>query len=434
MQQSMRTRLGRAATVTVVAAAAAVIAGCAAKPTVTAGKKRPKEYFAESEYGVKASPRVTTQMSGLPRGGGRDQTGKPYKVRGKWYYPKEDKRYAATGGASWYGDAFHGRLTANGEIYDMTHLTAAHPTMPLPSYARVTNTKNGSSVIVRVNDRGPYSEGRVIDLSRRAAEMLDYAHSGTADVKVEYVGRAPLDGQDDQFLLASYRPGVGMGDPTNIGLPEGVMIAMNGPTPSVGVGQAEAFPVAMPDVAPIPTAVALAASVPVDTLAAQAAQFGQPVMIAQGQGVSDVVLPDFGPIAPERPGSVMPVPQMRLALATMSYASERVTGAAKAFDVLEGKAMSSSDIVDSWKRLNPGPRAQQMSDAYVAAGTFEDGNEARRVAKALSAYGRTSVEQAEFEGRTWYSVDVYPNGDLSLDAVLKAAWSHGAPDAFAVHD
>ena len=158
-------------------------------------KKRSKEYFSEADYGVKASPRVTTKKSNLARGGGRDQLGKPYKVRGKIYYPKEDKNYKKTGLASWYGDAFHGRLTANGEIYDMTHLTAAHPTMPLPSYARVTNVENGSSVIVRVNDRGPYSHNRLIDLSKRAAELLDYTRTGTAKVKVEYVGRAPLDGR-----------------------------------------------------------------------------------------------------------------------------------------------------------------------------------------------------------------------------------------------
>ena len=118
-------------------------------------KTRSKEYFSEAKYGVKASPRVSNLRTRLPRGGGRDQVGKPYKVAGKWYYPKEDRQYRKVGGASWYGDAFHGRLTANGEVYDMTHLTAAHPTMPLPSYARVTNLKNGSSVIVRVNDRGP---------------------------------------------------------------------------------------------------------------------------------------------------------------------------------------------------------------------------------------------------------------------------------------
>lgn len=210
------------------------------------GKTSGKEYFSESAYGVKASPRVTTKLTNLPRGGGRDQTGKPYQVRGKWYHPKEQSDYKKVGGASWYGDAFHGRLTANGEIYDMTHLTAAHPTMPLPSYARVTNMKNGSSVIVRVNDRGPYADGRIIDLSRKAAEMLDYTHDGVATVKVEYVGRARMDGRDDSYLMASYRPGNGSPDPSD-GMPTGVMIAMQGKTPSGDVlklpDTAPAFPV-----------------------------------------------------------------------------------------------------------------------------------------------------------------------------------------------
>jgi rare lipoprotein A len=120
--------------------------------TVAKAQPKSKEYFSEKEYGVRASPRVVdvalasmpgAKMKRLPRGGGREQLGKPYKIRGKWYVPKEDPQYRAAGMASWYGDAFHGRLTANGEIYDMNHLSAAHPTMPLPSYARVTNKANG---------------------------------------------------------------------------------------------------------------------------------------------------------------------------------------------------------------------------------------------------------------------------------------------------
>ena len=163
MQTTMHRRLRRAPALVLCALSAVLLAACAApqpKAMVDTRKPRSKEYFAETEYGVKASPRVQY----MRRGGGRDQLGKPYQVRGKWYYPKEDKRYAKVGLASWYGDAFHGRLTANGEVYDMTHLTAAHPTMPLPSYARVTNLETGSSVIVRVNDRGPYHEGRIIDV------------------------------------------------------------------------------------------------------------------------------------------------------------------------------------------------------------------------------------------------------------------------------
>jgi len=182
----------------------ATVASCAStKDHVGVRKKRSKEYFAESEYGVKASPRVHYGRN-VPKGGGRDVTGKPYKVKGKWYVPKEDKRYDKMGLASWYGSAFHGRLTANGEIYDQYGLSAAHPTFPLPSYARVTNLENGDSVVVRVNDRGPYHPGRIIDLSDKAAELLEVQNKGTAKVRVQYVGRARMDGKDMPFLMASF--------------------------------------------------------------------------------------------------------------------------------------------------------------------------------------------------------------------------------------
>lgn len=117
----------------------------------------------DPKYGVAASPRVVSSGP-IPKGGGRAMVGKPYKIAGRWYHPKEDPDYVGVGLASWYGDAFHGRKTANGEVYDMNMLSAAHPTMPLPSYARVTNYSNNRSVIVRVNDRGPFAHGREIDL------------------------------------------------------------------------------------------------------------------------------------------------------------------------------------------------------------------------------------------------------------------------------
>ena len=152
--------------------------------------------------------------------------GKPYRVRGKWYTPKEDPGYDKAGLASWYGPNFHGRLTANGEIYDQFHLSAAHPTFPLPSYARVTNKKNGNTVIVRVNDRGPFAHGRIIDLSNKAAELLDMKNEGVAAVRVEYVGRAPVEGDDTRYLMASYRPG-GSSAPAGGVIATGVMMAMN---------------------------------------------------------------------------------------------------------------------------------------------------------------------------------------------------------------
>lgn len=409
MQTLARLRLCRASAFVLFAASAALLTACATpQPNAPQKKKQPKEYFAESEYGVKASPRVTSSKTNVRRGGGRDQLGKPYRVRGKWYYPKEDKGYSMVGAASWYGDAFHGRLTANGEVYDMTHLTAAHPTMPLPSYARVTNLANGSSVIVRVNDRGPYAHGRIIDLSERAASMLDYAHSGTAKVKVDYVGRAPLDGQDDQYLMASYRPGNRAPDPSD-GLPTGVMIAMNGSTPSVALGAAT-----------VPFPGQLTNSQPAFT--------GQPTMSVQAVAF-DFALPDFGPIVPQRPDAGMPS-QVPFAVASLSYADERVQGAWGAF-----AAMSGGDNANSaWKQVSRSANAETAGEAYVVAGSYETDAQAKQLVSQLSGLGRSEIQRSSRNGKTWYTVNLYQDGHGSLDDLLQAAWSHGASDALAVRD
>jgi len=132
----------------------------------------------------------------VPKGGGRNQVGQPYEIAGVQYTPHEDPSYDRTGQASWYGELFHGRYTANGEIYDMDRLSAAHPTLPLPIYAQVTNLQNGRSLVVRINDRGPFKNDRIIDLSRRSAEVLGFRKQGTASVRVKYLRRAPLSGDD----------------------------------------------------------------------------------------------------------------------------------------------------------------------------------------------------------------------------------------------
>lgn len=179
-----------------------LLAACGNSGSWSSKNINTKTKFTSSEYGVSASPRLTTS-SKVRKGGGRYQVGKPYKVAGKWYHPKDDPGYDSVGRASWYGPNFHGRLTANGEIFDQNHLSAAHPTLPLPSYVRVTNLDNGRSVVVRVNDRGPFAHGREIDLSSRTADVLDFKNQGTAKVRVQYVGRAPIDGDDSRFLMAS---------------------------------------------------------------------------------------------------------------------------------------------------------------------------------------------------------------------------------------
>ena len=116
---------------------------------------------------------------------GEYKVGKPYEVAGTWYYPKEDWEYRETGIASWYGPGFHGKHTANGEIYNENDVTAAHPTLPMPTMVQVTNLENGRSIKVRINDRGPFANNRIIDLSRRSAQLLDIERAGTARVLVE---------------------------------------------------------------------------------------------------------------------------------------------------------------------------------------------------------------------------------------------------------
>jgi rare lipoprotein A len=144
-----------------------------------------------------------------PGPGAHFKIGAPYQANGRWYYPEFVTEYEATGIASWYGDAYDGRATANGEVFDMSALTAAHPTLPLPCVVRVTNLENGRSLVLRVNDRGPFVGDRLIDLSMAAARELGFEREGLAMVHVSYLGLARLDeapirpGEARQYALLS---------------------------------------------------------------------------------------------------------------------------------------------------------------------------------------------------------------------------------------
>jgi rare lipoprotein A len=159
----------------------------------------------DPRYGVSPTARLVEPGEPVPKGGGVYRVGSPYMVGGRVYVPQEDPHYRAEGLASWYGSDFHGRGTANGEIFDADSISAAHPTLPLPSYVRVTNLGNSRSIIVRVNDRGPYAGNRIIDVSKRTAHLLGFTVRGTAWVRVEYVSRAPIEGSDDRILEATLR-------------------------------------------------------------------------------------------------------------------------------------------------------------------------------------------------------------------------------------
>ncbi len=182
--------------VVLVAGLAIALANCAGQ--TTSSKVDPK-------YGVAASPLVVSDGSEIPRGGGREMVGRPYTIAGRTYTPRVDENYSNRGLASWYGPGFHGRQTANGEVFDQHAISAAHTTMPLPSYARVTNLENNRSVIVRVNDRGPFHGNRIIDVSKTVAEALDFRQDGVGRVQVDYVGPASVDGSDDQILVSTLR-------------------------------------------------------------------------------------------------------------------------------------------------------------------------------------------------------------------------------------
>ncbi|NJM30513.1 MAG: septal ring lytic transglycosylase RlpA family protein [Rhizobiales bacterium] len=176
--------------------AVGLLAGCSSKKSSKQSKLDPFAGIGSPYYKGKGP---------IPVGGGRRHVGKPYQVAGRWFTPKEQPGYDKEGPASWYGEAFHRRMTSNGEYFDMNQLTAAHPTLPIPSYAKVTNLANGEQVIVRINDRGPFVGPRIIDLSKRTAEVLDFKRKGKTPVRVQYIGPAPLNDRDASHLIAMNR-------------------------------------------------------------------------------------------------------------------------------------------------------------------------------------------------------------------------------------
>jgi rare lipoprotein A len=204
----------------VLLASAVALAGCSSHKS---GKSMAaKNSFGESLAGFRG--KGSSYYSGrgqIPRGGGRYSVGKPYQVAGRWFTPKAQPGYDKKGSASWYGEAFHRRKTSNGEFFDMAMLTAAHPTLPLPSYARVTNLENGKVIVVRINDRGPFVGTRIIDLSKRSAEALGYKSKGKANVRVQWIGNAPLNDQGSHLAMMNRKAAGGAGIDTLIAAADG---------------------------------------------------------------------------------------------------------------------------------------------------------------------------------------------------------------------
>lgn len=202
------------------AAAGLAIAGCA-----------------ETELIADAAKRVQPDEKPAPLG--PYKVGNPYEISGQWYYPAEDYEYVETGIASWYGPGFHSKKTANGETYDQTALTAAHRTLPLPSAVRVTNLENGRAVVLRINDRGPFARGRIIDVSQRGAQLLGFIEQGTAKVRVEI-----LPSESKKLKLAALNGTPSADDQLQVAAaPREAVSARNLPPPDGGTASVKTAPI-----------------------------------------------------------------------------------------------------------------------------------------------------------------------------------------------
>ncbi len=443
-----------------VSGVALLLANCASEPTrsrqLSAQNQREIGAFADKRKYGSASPRVVQYGDNVPKGGGRDHVGKPYRVAGRWYTPRDNPDYSATGNSSWYGDAFHGRKTANGEVYDKHAYTAAHPTMPLPSYARVTNMTNNRSIIVRVNDRGPFHAGRIIDVSERVAHALEFKHIGTARVKVDYVQRASTSGSDDRKLVSTLRTDGQMaqlpGGSSPIPSQQPIMVASNEPPPGVAVSRPAFTAVrSQPSVAALP----VRQQATDETEQADAPDpSARDVQVTETKPVRRAMpLPtdrpfDLGSIpgagtpmnrvnngqsspGQNNSGQVVPV---RLQPAPPSAARDRVAAVYFAPDSGFKAAFNGQDPM---RRLKPGVFDAQPQQAVGAltrqtlvVGLFRDKRNAERLTQVLAGHGTPSLTPVAVSGSTAYRVTstgfASENAARSALAVSRAA---GATDA-----
>ncbi len=349
------------------------------------------------------------------------KVGDPYQIQGAWYYPAEDWNYVETGIASFYGGErsgtdFHGKLTANGELYDMNSLTAAHTTLPMPSLVRVTNIENGRSIVLRVNDRGPFARGRIIDVSRRAAQLLGFEGQGTARVKVELMAdesrqlKAALTGRDENRTFAAVPRTEVASDalppPPGARASSGPVQSSALPSPSQMLqGQAPAGsnsrasnnsrqPPLAQRAAPIPTQAAVDPVPAPQAPAANASSRGAPVV--NGRASANQVAQAAPPVS--REVAALPVEQQAMARPTLTQTA---------------------------------PRASTL---WVQAGAFGNYENAYRLSVRLSRYGSTKVIPASVNGAQIYRVRLGPIADVTeADRVLATLGSE-VPEARIVVD
>lgn len=334
-----------------------------------------------------------------PQTGGLYKVGKPYAIKGVWYTPRVDYGYDETGTASWYGPGFHGQATANGEVYDMNELTAAHTTLPLPSIVRVTNLDNGRTIKLRVNDRGPFVGGRIIDVSRRASQLLGFHEKGTATVRVE------IEAEESRQLAEAL--GAAQTEPLAAAVAATPLTAnpapAAAPVPAPVVTAANAAP--SENVATEPPHVALSPA----ALALLAADTGQPAGVGSKPGRSADPLETIGPVADDAPVAEDWIDEA-IAPAPPAVYHERASTAATRRD---------------------GPRPLP----YVQAGAFSDARNAAWARQRLARLGSVAITNARADGRGLYRVRVGPfasNGEAQR--VLARVIGEGFAGSQVVYD
>lgn len=361
---------------------------------------------------------------------GAYKVGRPYQISGIWYYPKVEYDYVETGIASWYGPGFHGRSTANGETYDQDALTAAHRTLPLPSMVQVTNLENGRSLILRLNDRGPFKRGRIIDLSKRAADLLGVTRRGTAKVRVQVLE------QESRMLAA---------------LARGLALPKNRPqaAPTIAV---TAVPLDPPQKAapepPVDSIGTLASEVAPEAVSQTTAIEAAPVEAGPrlANGIAAIAPgPAFKPRklrrGPPRPPGLWrhrrAIASARAAGAPTDVQLAALPGAQIAPDLLNGSGvrprLSEENI--PWPDGEITQRPASPSNLYVQAGSFLRRDYATRFSRRLSVHGRSGVTHAQVDGRWFFRVRVGPLESVKqADRILSALYGDGITDARIVVD
>lgn len=400
--------------------------------------------------------------------------GKPYQLEGVWYYPKVDYSYDESGIASWYGPDFNGKPTASGEIYDQNGLTAAHRTLPMPTIIQVTNLENGRSIKLRVNDRGPFAHGRIIDVSQRAAQLLGFIEQGTARVRVQVVA------DESQALAAALSGGtmVPEGEPqpaaptaaptvpvteANLSTLSAKLPATSGTPSTVASSAVTASPAAAPPptatptpATPVPSSMGSTVTAPATTTHGTVAPPGTPSIVLDksgGTATPPAPVPASTLVAAATPAPATPAPATTVAPATTTVApattampapasSSTTTASLPATGATTVAPASGSTTIASTQptaAYEPSGKVTQLpvkpSSIFIQAGAFTKKQNAETLTAELRRLGHATMIPVKIGGQQFYRVRLGPLSSVTeADRLLNELVRNGHPEARIVVD